>query len=300
MNCSCLNLSMETEHSNSQNMATNENNITFSNKRDSKNITVRKKTTEKEAVESSKLDYAAEIRNLRQEVSMLRDHLETAISLIHSCEVKIDAYSDRIFSIFEKVKPDNCPVHPKIITKENVQLVSKKSKLKNANKNKNNKKTTPIPSLQSLEKEKEKSSKNSVSPNYKPDELQPVQRKKHPTTVCGAASPSVTTLKAVQPRRFLHLWNMESSVEEVRGYLQQLCPGSVCVVEELKARGNYKSYKIEVPAICFDTCLSAEVWPINAKIKIWKARTTKPVGMSQTRLNPPFRDTTTPLTSSQE
>ncbi|KOB62439.1 putative reverse transcriptase [Operophtera brumata] len=95
------------------------------------------------------------------------------------------------------------------------------------------------------------------------------RKNRRPALLCGTAGPSITTLRAVEARKLLHLWNMESNVDEVRQYLLQLCPTGTCIVEELIPKGNYKSYKIDVPANCYDKCYAIDVWPINARIKPW-------------------------------
>lgn len=86
---------------------------------------------------------------------------------------------------------------------------------------------------------------------------------------CGAAGPAVTELRAVEARKHIHLWNMVSGIEEVREYVNKLCPNGSCTVVELTAKGDYKSYKIGVPVAYFDTCYSEKVWPVNARIKPW-------------------------------
>lgn len=83
------------------------------------------------------------------------------------------------------------------------------------------------------------------------------------------AGPDVTSLKAVEPRKFIHLWNMMSGVDDIRNYLQKLCGTENCTVDELKPRGNYKSYKIGVPEEFYKTCISIDTWPINARVKAW-------------------------------
>ncbi|KAJ8710117.1 hypothetical protein PYW07_009483 [Mythimna separata] len=95
---------------------------------------------------------------------------------------------------------------------------------------------------------------------------------KKPMSLCGVAGPNITNLKAVEPRKYLHLWNMESSADEIRDYLRTLCPTGACTVEELRARGNYKSYKIGIPIIYFEKCYSVDVWPMNARVNTWIAR----------------------------
>ncbi|CAH1647466.1 unnamed protein product [Spodoptera littoralis] len=88
-------------------------------------------------------------------------------------------------------------------------------------------------------------------------------------SLCGIAGPDITTLRAVEPRKYMHLWNMESSANEIRDYLQHLCPTGTCTVEELRTRGSYKSFKIGVPIVHYEKCFSVDVWPVNARIKAW-------------------------------
>lgn len=112
-----------------------------------------------------------------------------------------------------------------------------------------------------------------------------------PTSIQCTAGPSITSLKAVEARKFLHLWNMASSAEEIRKYLRTLCPTSLCTVEEIVAKGDYKSYKIGVPLAAYNTCYSEHVWPVNARIKDWinyKNRTKRNYS-EQTQSNQPFR-----------
>ncbi|KAJ8711701.1 hypothetical protein PYW08_008655 [Mythimna loreyi] len=87
--------------------------------------------------------------------------------------------------------------------------------------------------------------------------------------VSGTAGPDITSLKAAEERKYLHLWNMESTADDVRSYLNQLCPSGSCTVDELKPKGHYRSYKIGIPVDYFETCFSINVWPINAKIQPW-------------------------------
>lgn len=98
-----------------------------------------------------------------------------------------------------------------------------------------------------------------------------VKKKSHrrPQSLCCTAGPSVTTLKAVERRKYLHLWNMMSGPEDVKKYVEQLCAPEAVSVEQLSSRGDYKSYKIGVPMSCFDTCFSIDIWPDNARVREW-------------------------------
>lgn len=116
---------------------------------------------------------------------------------------------------------------------------------------------------------------------------------RRPTSLCGTADPAKVTLKAKESRKHLHLWNMDSNVDEVRDYVHQLCPSATCSIEELKPKGDYKSYKIGVPEVFFKTVFSSDVWPLNAKIKPWvNHKRSIPKPSNQQTLNPlqqPFR-----------
>ncbi|KAF9797199.1 hypothetical protein SFRURICE_006181 [Spodoptera frugiperda] len=107
----------------------------------------------------------------------------------------------------------------------------------------------------------------------------------------GTADPQSIKLKAIEIRRYCHFWNMASNVDEVREYLSQLYPTTTCSVEELNARWDYKSYKIGVPVESYASIYSAEIWPLNARIKPWinykRSSPTSKIGELQ---NPPVRE----------
>ena len=95
------------------------------------------------------------------------------------------------------------------------------------------------------------------------------KRKSKQFYVCGTAGPGVTPLKAVDHRKFIHLWNMVSGAAEILSYLQGLCPGGNFTVEQLKPKGDYKSFKIGVPVEFFEKATAADTWPSNARVKEW-------------------------------
>jgi hypothetical protein len=88
-------------------------------------------------------------------------------------------------------------------------------------------------------------------------------------SLTGTAGPDVTALKAVERRKFFHLWNMASGLEDVRRYVNSICPDGACAIQELTARGDYKSYKIGVLEECYEQCFCPDLWPVNAKLKPW-------------------------------
>lgn len=89
------------------------------------------------------------------------------------------------------------------------------------------------------------------------------------SAIRGTAGPDVTMLKAVAFRKYIHLWNMISCGDDIQAYLQKLFPDVTCTVEELKSRGDYKSFKVGIPPECYERCMSPETWPTNARVKDW-------------------------------
>lgn len=127
-------------------------------------------------------------------------------------------------------------------------------------------KTDPVAS----EMASQTSSSNSQAPNSQEwSRVAKKSKSRRPVSIQGAAGPSVTSLRAVEARKYLHLWNMESTADEIRSYLHTLCDTDSCTIDELTPKGNYKSFKIGVPTACYERCYSADVWPVNARIKPW-------------------------------
>lgn len=93
--------------------------------------------------------------------------------------------------------------------------------------------------------------------------------RRRPVSLHGTAGPSITSLRAVEPKKYFHLWNMVSGLDEVKPYVEQLCSPEAFTVEELSSKGSYKSYKIGVPDALFSKCSSKDVWPVHARIKEW-------------------------------
>lgn len=108
-------------------------------------------------------------------------------------------------------------------------------------------------------------------------------RKKRFSSVRGTAGPHVTSLKAIECRKFIHLWNMISGADDVREYLHTLYPGKTFTIEELKPKGDYKSFKIGVPKELYEECLTAEMWPENARVRVWFFRRSESSGKPPTR-----------------
>lgn len=87
----------------------------------------------------------------------------------------------------------------------------------------------------------------------------------------GTAAPGGTQLEACERRRFLHLFYLKLGTTEaqVRSHLAKICGSDVCVVEALKARGKYASFKLDVPLKLGDKIMLPENWAEDICIKPW-------------------------------
>lgn len=260
------------------------------------NVTLRKKPqTQIDYPEPyTDADLGSELRSLRCEVSLLRDQLSHAISLIASYETKLDRYSVQVSALNDRFLHGEsiiCHSQPQIASMgtQSTQSTKPKKVIKKQ-------KAAAAPQRQSVDQvPSEHTRLNALPPgpscpvSSEQQQWTEVKRSRRPPSLCGTAGPNITLLKAVEPRKYIHLWNMESSADEIREYLRQLCPGGSCTVTELSPRGDYKSYKLGVPVAYFDTCLSIDVWPINARIKTWVVHSRKQLDPSASKVNQPFR-----------
>lgn len=234
-------------------------------------------------------ELSVEIRSLRSEMAIIRDQLTKAISLIACYETKLESYALQVVKLNTKLegfenRVSQAPLpgpepHTRTPTQGGQSRKEKAAKQSKPPATDSDLLKIPravnevtiacdnIPGC-SLRSESGVRSKETSTDDQQWTEV--TRRKSRgPVSLYGNASPAVTTLKAAEPIKFLHLWNMASSAEEVLSYLRQLCSSDSCTVTELTARGSYKSYKIGVPAALYEKCYSIDVWPINARIKTW-------------------------------
>lgn len=84
---------------------------------------------------------------------------------------------------------------------------------------------------------------------------------------------SVTTLKAVERKKYLHLWRLDKSTTEES--LTQYIKGVIGICElfvyKLKPREerNYASFKVGVPEHFFEKLCNPEIWPLNIEFSEW-------------------------------
>lgn len=266
------------------------------------NVTFRSKNIQPVVAGVRKYDepseLSVEIRGLKSEMATLRDQLTHAVSLLTSYETKLDNYALQVIALSTKLEGYESRVlrapevsvfrslpSPVISPTSKNQVQGTKRLLKSeqpqgavstsgsglkgvpaasvVNEGKNGNKSVHMHQVKIVES-------NDVTAQADQQWIEVKRRRSRgPTSLCGAAGPAITTLKAVEPVKYLHLWNMASSADDVLQYLRQLCPTGSCTVQELTPKGNYKSFKIGVPEAHYVTCYSIDVWPINARIKAW-------------------------------
>lgn len=284
------------------------------------NVTIRKNTSTlptnnfiKYVDVDSNNALASEINDLRTEMSSLKELLTKALSLISSHEDKLEVYAIQVKQLNAKLekyeKPDIQSAAPRDVRKLNscsTKLTSTKpttvkqqpvQKVDNSQHLRQSSQQPKFihakPTSQTLDHSvfTVPSQECDTDADGEWTEVKKRNSKRRHQPLHGTADPQSIKLKAVEIRKYFHLWNMASDIDEVREYLSQLYPTTKCTVEELNARGDYKSYKIGVPVESYASIYSAEIWPLNARIKPWinykRSSPTSKIGELQ---NPPVRE----------
>lgn len=266
------------------------------------NATIRNKATtiRTNHLVDSDVELASDMHALRSEMSALKELLTKALSVISSHEEKLASYASQVEQLNKRLEKheqdglqfkdtsqmhDNLASLPNVIEATVQQPRKKQQPKRQAEKVDNDLEfhLSPhldIPRVKHVAFDKQTSNESDIiavsqgpSLNDKRDGEWTVVKKRNnrqrPSPLCGTAEPGMINLKAVEIRKYFHLWNMASCVDEVRQYITHLCPAANVSVDELTTRGDYKSYKIGITAAFYDTLYSADVWPLNAKIKPW-------------------------------
>ncbi|KAI5637534.1 hypothetical protein NE865_09667 [Phthorimaea operculella] len=253
-------------------------------------------------IQNGESSLVLELRLLREQITIMNATLGKVVDSVQRCHEKVDECSVKLTDIDERLSTlEACQPQPE---NEFVSPVAspKKSKAKRR-KNKPTSKDTSTPPAKdstktnitekrspdvtdahlatagpskhpSTEKNREKldsdddSSDNELNPHDWQVQRNKRRRQKH-SFQYGTAGPDATTLRAIEPRKYIHLWNMASGKEEVQAYLQHTCGSGTFTIEELRARGDYKSYKIGVHEPLFEKFMSPTLWPNNARIREW-------------------------------
>lgn len=260
-----------------------------------RNITIRSKRECKPSTEcpGESTILLMEMQSIRDQMTMLNERLIDAVSAVagyHAaladCSIKLELVSERL-GLLELSSPCSCrcAVPGPVVTgntkgkttkkRQEVELTAPRTDKPVTSVDIGTSKKVTYADVAAGSPSDFSNLQDNVNPVVVPvaGEWQEVRNhRKRISSVRCTAGPDVTTLKAVEYRKYIHLWNMASGVDEIRAYMQILGPGKTCTVEELKSKGEYKSYKIGVPQELYDKCLSAEVWPKNARVKAWLFR----------------------------
>lgn len=93
-----------------------------------------------------------------------------------------------------------------------------------------------------------------------------------PGMLRGTAAHGATSLCAAEKKTYVHLYYVKegTTVEQVNAHLITICGADVCLVEALKARGNYASFKIAIPSKLSNIILNPENWAVDICVKLWR------------------------------
>lgn len=273
------------------------------------NVTMRRKTSPKKIEQSPNKDIPElylELRDLKCEIQLLKNQLTNALKVIANYEVTLEnqvlvitKLSDKIELLANaKITTQNIDIPPPL----SVPSVSQPDRHHNRDCNVQPKKSKQKKCRQPIQQTTSKPSQHVQTGNQTVDLCQPEnlpeeviidtgvniitsplkvtqaskkefmagnRKSHHSQLIRGTAGPSVTSLRAVESRKYIHLWNMESSTDEIHDYLEQICPMGKCTIQALNSRGNYKSYKIGVLVASYEVLLASDIWPVNAKIRPW-------------------------------
>lgn len=87
----------------------------------------------------------------------------------------------------------------------------------------------------------------------------------------GVAKPGFTSLEASDRWKYFHLFYVKqgTTTDQVKNHINAICNTDNCTVEELKARGNYASFKLGVPFQMTECVLDANNWATDICVKPW-------------------------------
>lgn len=98
------------------------------------------------------------------------------------------------------------------------------------------------------------------------------KNKRKPVKIGGNIS--IATLKAVERKRFLHVWRLEKSTTEdqLKEHIKQILgDDNDVLVEKLKPKTDrdYASFKVGATVSNFEKLCDPEVWPVNVEFSEW-------------------------------
>lgn len=85
---------------------------------------------------------------------------------------------------------------------------------------------------------------------------------------------SVTLLKAVERKKYLHVWRLDKSTTEdsIKEYIKDILGNNLEFTVEMiktKTERNYSSFKIGLPENSFEKLCNPDVWPLNVEFSEW-------------------------------
>lgn len=228
------------------------------------------------------LEIMSEVHAIRQDMSLMKDMLRQVTATLARYDSKMETLTAQLSKLHSHTpqQPQHTYVNPsehrrisyaaaaatnspaKSLSGTSVEAITDAT---------NQSQPNTVPVLRELANTQAGASHSPLKHKNKETVTQAPQKPQRPASIrcTGAGGTTGVVLKAVERRQFLHLWNMVSSLDDVRMYLKELCPTGTCTVEELKSKGDYKSYKIGVPDIHYEKCFAPDVWPDNARLKAW-------------------------------
>lgn len=117
-----------------------------------------------------------------------------------------------------------------------------------------------------------KSQSDSVEVNNEWTEVSTRRSRVPRNVVRGEAEKGKIALEAAERWRYYHLYYVKegTSDKEITEHLKILCANEKCVVETLKSRGRYASFKIGVLSKFDNQILDGKNWPEDICIKAWR------------------------------
>ncbi|KAI5647019.1 phosphotyrosine interaction domain (PTB/PID) domain-containing protein [Phthorimaea operculella] len=149
------------------------------------------------------ISLSTEVRLLREQITLMNSTLAKVVDSVQRAHEKIDEVSTKLSDIDERVlNIENSLNAPEYSERPEVEKSKRKRR-----KNKSSVPVTNVPDEAAASAELDQGN------NSHAEEAEQ----------CGTAGPGVTTLRAVESVKSIHLWNMESGAEEIRAYLKSIC-----------------------------------------------------------------------------
>lgn len=113
-----------------------------------------------------------------------------------------------------------------------------------------------------------------VDDNSNNDWIEVKKNNRRSNAIRKGGNNSISSLKAVERRKFLHVWrlNKSTSEDDLKEHIKQtLGRDSEVVIEKLKPKTerDYASFRIGVTLSHFEKLCDPEIWPVNVEYSEW-------------------------------